>query len=60
MKINYTKEEKKQVAKELKSMLKRCSNKVYGVVRNVSQSGMSRDIYFFGLLPFSYFLEINS
>ena len=47
MKIKLTEEEKEQVKQELKQVLKRCNNKVFGVVKNVSSSGMNQDIDFF-------------
>ena len=47
MKVTLTKEEKEEKIKFLKKILKKADNKVYGVVKHVSSSGMSRDIDFF-------------
>ncbi len=39
--------EKAQQIKDLRKLLKRCNNKVFGIVKSVSSSGMSRNIDFY-------------
>ncbi len=49
MKVKYTKQEKEDLIKELIKLLDKAERKVYGIVKNVSRSGMNRDIDFYCL-----------
>ena len=47
MKVEYTNEEKEEQKEILKKLLDKAGRKVYGIVKNVSRSGMNRDIDFY-------------
>lgn len=47
MKIKYNKKEKETALSDLKDLLNRSNRKVFCIVKNVSSSGMSRDIDFY-------------
>ncbi len=50
MKVKYTKEEKEQQIKDLKKLLNKANRKVFCIVKNVSSSGMNRDIDFYAFI----------
>jgi len=47
MKVKYTDEERTEQIKQLRELLNKSGRVVYGIIKGVSRSGMSRDIDFY-------------